>query len=103
MYNNEQTLELLRKLGELRSENYEIDWDEWEHFDNDTMEYMVSSGVEEYETKFSEIADKISELDVYEENTAKELEEVIDGLIMGYVYQTLLRKKKAIEDFISTT
>ena len=104
MPNHETTLELLRKLGELRSESYEINWDEWDHFyDEDEVEEMINLGIKEYEEKFTEMADS---LDYYEdeidETQAKNLEDVIDVLVQGYIYQHLMQRKRKIEEFISS-
>lgn len=108
MYNRETTLELLKKLAELKAESYEINWEEWEeNLDADQLEQMVNAGVEESEKYFlnMEMADPADVYDddngLNEENT-KELEMLIDDLITGYIYQTMLRKKKTIEEFISS-
>jgi len=104
MSNHQNTLELLRKLGELRSENYEINWEEWEHqTDAAELEAAVDAGIAECEKRFLDMA---GNLDFYqedlEEHQHQELEDLIEGLVQGYIYQTMLRKKKSIEDFIST-
>lgn len=104
MSRHETTLELLRKLGELRSESYEINWDEWDHFsDEDEMEELINLGIKEYEEKFTEMA---SSLDYHEEeideSQQKDLETIIDGLIQGYIYQHLMQRKRKIEEFISS-
>jgi hypothetical protein len=104
MHSHRPTLELLRKLGELRSDSYEIDWDKWEDMDDtDLLIESVNQGITDYESKFTELANSI---DFYKEevneNQVHELEEIIDALIQGYLIQTLIGKKKAIEDFIST-
>ena len=104
MSNHQNTLELLRKLGELRSENYEINWEEWEHqTDTDELEAFIDAGIAECEKRFLDMADN---LDPYneqlEEEQHQELEDLIEGLVQGYIYQTMLRKKKSIEDFISS-
>lgn len=108
MYNRETTLELLKKLAELKAENYEINWEEWEdNMDSDQLEEMVNAGVAESEQHFLNM-EMNEPSDVYdydnglsEENT-KVLEMLIDDLVTGYIYQTMLRKKKAIEEFISS-
>lgn len=104
MRNHETTLELLRKLGELRSESYEINWDEWGHFNDEAeVEEMINLGIQEYEEKFAEMADSI---DYYEdeinEDAVKDLENIIDVLVQGYVYQHLMQRKRKIEEFISS-
>lgn len=103
MSNHKQTLELLKKLGELRSENYEINWDDWDSYYSGEYETMVNKGIEDYEAKFVEMAD---EIDAYDDNVdearAKELEDVIDILLQGYVFQHIFEKKRKIEDFISS-
>lgn len=108
MYNRETTLELLKKLAELKAESYEINWEEWEeNLDADQLEEMVNAGVEESEKYFlnMELNEPSDDYDydngLNEENT-KALEMLIDDLITGYIYQTMLRKKKAIEEFISS-
>ena len=54
------TLELLRKLAELRSESYEINWEEWEQYeDMMDIEASVEHGIEDYEKKFYAIADEM--------------------------------------------
>lgn len=104
MSNHKTTLDLLKKLGELRSESYEINWEEWENLDNsnDLLE-KVDGGLQEYEEKFLLLAE---DTDFYEdeinEEKVQELEEIIDTLIQGYVVQHMFKKKKAIEDFISS-
>jgi hypothetical protein len=104
MSNSETILELLRKLGELRSENYEINWEQWESYDdNDDIEERLKASIIEYEEKF---ADMSGSLDYYEEELdeakAQALEDVIDGLVQGYVFQHLLQRKRDIETFISS-
>ena len=108
MYNRESTLELLKKLAELKAESYEINWEEWEeNMDGDQLEQMVNAGVEESEQHFlnmeiDEPADVYNDDNGMNEETTKALEMLIDDLITGYIYQTMLRKKKAIEEFISS-
>jgi len=108
MYNRESTLELLKKLAELKAESYEINWEEWEdNMDGDQLEQMVNAGVEESEQHFlnmeiDEPADVYNDDNGMSEETTKALEMLIDDLITGYIYQTMLRKKKAIEEFISS-
>jgi hypothetical protein len=96
------TLELLRKLGELKSESYEINWEEWdqENIEED-LEETVAEGVAKYEERFLDLADTLNDVELNEENVS-ELEEIIDVLVQGYVMQSIFRKKKVIEDFIST-
>ncbi len=96
------TLELLRKLGELRSESYEINWEEWDQENmQEDLEEAVAQGVSQYEERFLDLADTLGDVELDEENVS-ELEEVIDVLVQGYVMQSMFRKKKAIEDFISS-
>lgn len=108
MYNRESTLELLKKLAELKAESYEINWEEWEdNMDGDQLEQMVNAGVEESEQHFLNMeiddpADVYNDDNGMNEETTKALEMLIDDLITGYIYQTMLRKKKAIEEFISS-
>lgn len=104
MANHETTLQLLRKLGELRSESYEINWDEWDHFsDESEVEEMINLGIQEYEEKFTEMSNS---LDYYEEeideSQQKDLETIIDALVQGYIYQHLMQRKRKIEEFISS-
>lgn len=105
MSNHKKTLELLRKLGELRSEQYEINWDEWEgKHDVEMLEEAIQVGIDDFEERFLKIADEMddyynTELD---EEKAMLLEEIIDTLVQGYVMQSMFRKKKAIEEFISS-
>jgi len=100
MYNRESTLQLLKKLAELKAENYEINWEEWEeNLDSDQLETMVNAGVEESEKYFMNM--ELNQPSLDEEKT-QALELLIDDLITGYIYQTMLRKKKAIEEFISS-
>lgn len=98
------TLEMLRKLAELRSESYEINWEEWEQYeDMMDIEATVDNGIEDYEKKFYAMAD---EMDPYggemDEEQVSELEEIIDTLISSYVVKTMFAKKRAIEEFISS-
>ena len=104
MPNHETTLELLKKLGELRSESYEINWDEWDHFyDEAEVEEMINLGIQEYEEKFVEMADSMSYYEEeIDEDTARDLENIIDVLVQGYIYQHLMQRKRKIEEFISS-
>jgi len=103
MYNRESTLQLLKKLAEMKAENYEINWEEWEdNLDSEELESMVNAGVEEHEEHFMNLSsDKYGENEL-SEDMAEELEQLIDDLIAGYIYQNMLQKKKAIEEFISS-
>ena len=107
MYNSENTLELLKKLAELRSDSYEINWEEWQNFESDIkdIEKYIDSGIEEYENLFLEYSEMVKD-DVYDEEIDAEkfnrFEEIIDELIKGYIYKSLYNKKKAIEEFISS-
>jgi hypothetical protein len=108
MYNREATLQLLKKLAELKAESYEINWEEWEHnLDSEQLESMVDAGVEESEQYFLSMEIDEASDDYYDDNglaeeKTKVLEMLIDDLITGYIYQNMLRKKKAIEEFISS-
>lgn len=108
MYNRESTLQLLKKLAELKAESYEINWEEWEeNLDSEQLETMVNAGVEESEKYFMNMKlDQPSDDHDYDnglnEQKTQALELLIDDLITGYIYQTMLRKKKAIEEFISS-
>ena len=108
MHNRETTLELLKKLAELKAESYEINWEEWEdNMDGDQLEEMVNAGVAESEQHFlnmelNEPSDVYDYDDGLSEENTKALEMLIDDLVTGYIYQTMLRKKKAIEEFISS-
>ena len=107
MYNSENTLELLKKLAELRSDSYEINWEEWQNFESEIkdIEKYIDSGIEEYENLFLEYSEMVKD-DVYDEEIDAEqftrFEEIIDELIKGYIYKSLYNKKKAIEEFISS-
>jgi len=107
MYNSENTLDLLKKLAELRSDSYEINWEEWQNFESQIkdIEKYIDSGIEEYENLFLEYSEMVKD-DVYDEEIDAEkfsrFEEIIDELIKGYIYKSLYNKKKAIEEFISS-
>jgi hypothetical protein len=108
MYNRESTLQLLKKLAELKAESYEINWEEWEeNLDSEQLETMVNAGVEESEKYFMNMkldqpSDDYDYDNGLDEKKTQELELLIDDLITGYIYQTLLQKKKTIEEFISS-
>jgi hypothetical protein len=97
-------LELLRKLGELKSEEYEISWEEWEGCnDLDVLAESVIQGIEEYEDKFTSLSESIEYYSTENnEEQVRELEDVIDALVQGYVLKTLFAKKKAIEDMLAS-
>ena len=98
------TLELLRKLAELRSDSYEINWEEWEQYeDMMDIEASVEHGIEDYEKKFYAIADEMEPYgEEQNEEKVSELEEIIDTLISSYVVKTMFAKKRAIEELISS-
>ena len=114
MSNNETTLELLRKLGEIKADSYEINWDEWQLFESEAnnIEKLIDSGIAEYEELFLEYSEKINneEYDILDEDSEidydseefRRFEEIIDQLVKGYIYRSMCKKKKAIEDFISS-
>ena len=108
MYNRESALHLLKKLAELKAESYEINWEEWEeNLDSEQLETMVNAGVEESEQHFMNMelnqpSDDYDYDNGLNEEKTQALELLIDDLITGYIYQTMLRKKKAIEEFISS-
>jgi hypothetical protein len=93
---------MLRKLGELRSENYEINWEEWENDNGDlaALESTVESGILDYEQRFLEMISASD--DDMDDDKLSEAEEIVDTLIQGYVMHNLFSKKRAIEDFISS-
>lgn len=98
------TLELLRKLAEIRSESYEINWEEWEQYeDMMDIEASVENGIEDYEKKFYAIADEMEPYgEEQDEEKVLELEEVIDTLISSYLVKAMFAKKRAIEELISS-
>ena len=104
MSNHKHTLEMLRKLAELRSESYEINWEEWEQYeDMMDIEATVDDGIQDYEKKFHAIADEMNPYDDgVDEDKMTELEEIIDTLISSYVVKTMFAKKRAIEEVISS-
>lgn len=104
MSNHAHTLELLKKLAELRSDSYEINWEEWEQYeDMMDIEATVDRGIHEYEDKFNSISD---DLDPYgpelDEEKREELEQIIDTLLSSYLVKTMFAKKRAIEELISS-
>ena len=104
MPDHHHTLDLLKKLAELRSDSYEINWEEWEQYeDMMDIEATVDRGIHEYEDKFNSIS---SDLDPYspemDEDTQEKLEEIIDTLLSSYVVKTMFAKKRAIEELISS-
>lgn len=103
---NKQTLELLRKLGELRADSYEINWEQWEEENSDIEALVqdVENGILEYENKLIQASNELEMLSEYDDENEKiqEAEELIDVLMQGYVLQTLFRRKKAIEEMISS-
>ena len=104
MSNHAHTLELLKKLAELRSDSYEINWEEWEQYeDMMDIEATVDDGIQDYEKKFHAIADEMNPYDDgVDEDKMTELEEIIDTLISSYVVKTMFAKKRAIEEVISS-
>lgn len=83
-------------MGESIADEYRIDWDKWDESETESLEKMVTISLKFYEKLFSEFnPDK-------EEHTIEIFEEILENLISGYTLQTIIDRKKAVEELIST-
>lgn len=86
-------LDLLRKIAERISFEYEINWDEWETQDHDEMFKEVTTALKEFESLLDEM-ENTEDVDV------EVYEYVMESLISGYTIMALLERKKKIDEVI---
>lgn len=100
MYNEgaSELIEVLRKIAEVESRFYSINWDNWDKNVVDTdLEKKVNTTISTIEHDLEDI-----NLDLNGEYT-KETFNLCEALIEAYIAKGLLERKKEIENFLLTT
>jgi ribosomal protein S17E len=89
-------LDFLKSIGESVAEEYFIDWDKWTDEETEKLEELTTISMKFYEKLFFEFdPDK-------DEHNIEMFEEILENLISGYTLQTIIARKKAVEELIST-
>jgi hypothetical protein len=88
-------LDLLKKIGENVSYQYEINWEYWTEEEAVKIQKDVNMIIPEYEELFQDI-------DFSEDEFLEQHENVFDTLIYGYALKELLERRNKIEEIIKS-
>lgn len=86
-------LDIIKKLGEDVSAEYEINWEDWGPELTSKLEKELNEILPTYEKYF---------LAHPEDDNTLQLQHVVDDLIHGYALRHLINRKRYIEEVLST-
>jgi hypothetical protein len=87
----------LKMIAETIASEYEINWDEWNDEETVRMQKEITDGLEFYMSKFHFLLDQDDELN---EEAEDALMDALDNILSGYILQTLVNRKNAIDELL---
>ena len=84
-------------IAETIASEYEINWDEWNDEETVRMQKEITDGLEFYMSKFHFLLDQDDELN---EEAEDALMDALDNILSGYILQTLVNRKNAIDELL---
>jgi hypothetical protein len=92
-------LRVLQRIAEQVSQEYEINWDEWDTTETDKMKQQLDENMPEYEKRFITM---MNDTNLSTEDYPDYAGELVDNLIYGYALQIMIEKHSYIEDLLAS-
>lgn len=90
-----KNLEFLKSIGDSIADDYSINWELWTDEETTRIEKQTEISLKLYEKMFNEFNPD------NEKHTVEMFEDILENLISGYVLQTIISRKKAVDDLLS--
>ena len=86
------------------SDKYEINWEHWSEKETIRLTTELSRALPIYEQMFTDFKNDIYDEgeDVDTEENAERLADILENLVSGYIIQSLLHRKREVEDLLSS-
>jgi hypothetical protein len=91
-----KNLDFVKSVGESMANEYSINWESWTEEETKRIEKEANISMKFYEKLFREF-----NID-NEEHTVEMFEDILENLVSGYVLLSIINRKKAVDELLSS-